>query len=42
MPREKRTYTFAPGALHTLQDVHRDRNARVRAFLQPEREGLGD
>jgi hypothetical protein len=30
----KRTYTFAPLTLHTLQRVHRARNERVRGFLQ--------
>jgi hypothetical protein len=31
-PLQKRTYTFASDALHTLQRVHRDRNARARTF----------
>jgi hypothetical protein len=31
-PLQKRTYTFASDALHTLQRVHRDGNARARAF----------
>lgn len=32
----KRTYTFVPVALHTLQQMQSDRNARVRAFLTNE------
>jgi hypothetical protein len=30
---QKRTCTFASGAPHALQGVHREGNARVRAFL---------
>jgi len=28
----KRRWTFAPGAMHTLQSVYRERNARAHAF----------
>jgi hypothetical protein len=31
----KRTYTFGPDALHTLQRVQSGRNERARAFLLP-------
>ena len=30
---KERTYTSVPDAMHTLQRVRRERNARVRAFL---------
>jgi hypothetical protein len=30
---KERTYTSVPCGLHTLQRVHRDRNARARPFL---------
>lgn len=33
----KRTYTFVPCTLHTLQHVYRVRTERVRAFLQGRR-----
>src|SRR5688500_695690 len=33
---QKRTCTFAPYAIHTLQRVHRDRSERARAFLRTE------
>jgi hypothetical protein len=33
-PARKRTYTFVPLAIHTLQRVQSVSNERVRAFLQ--------
>jgi hypothetical protein len=34
---QKRTYTFVPGAVHTLQRVQSEWNERIRAF--PSRAG---
>ena len=36
---KERTCTSVPNAMHALQHVHRDRNARARAFLS---QAVGD